>query len=50
MSQLIAFIRDERGATSIEYAVVASIIGLALSAAVGGLGSKVKAQYASVLL
>lgn len=48
MSQLFAFLEDEGGATSIEYAVMASIMALVLVATVGGLGSKVKASYVSV--
>jgi pilus assembly protein Flp/PilA len=48
MLQFIAFIRDERGATSIEYAVMASMIGLVVIGAVNGLGTKLKAGYVMV--
>jgi pilus assembly protein Flp/PilA len=42
------FVRDEAAATSIEYAVVASLIAVAIVAAVNGLGTSVKGQYDSV--
>lgn len=42
------FLRDEAAATSIEYAVVASLIAVAIVAAVNGLGTSVKGKYDSV--
>jgi pilus assembly protein Flp/PilA len=48
MTTLRAFLSDTSGATSIEYAVMASGIALVLVAAISGLGDKVLAQYASV--
>ena len=47
-SKFLAFVSDTSGATSIEYAIMASCIALAIIAAVGALGDKVLAQYASV--
>lgn len=41
-------IRDERGATAIEYAMIAGGIAVAIVAAVNALGVSVKAMYDSV--
>jgi pilus assembly protein Flp/PilA len=43
------FARDEGGATSIEYAVVASGIGVAAAGAIASLGTNVKVLYITVL-
>jgi pilus assembly protein Flp/PilA len=48
MNSIISFWRDASGATSIEYAVMASGIAVAIVAAVNGLGSAVKGSYTSV--
>jgi pilus assembly protein Flp/PilA len=42
------FIRDERGATAIEYAMIASGVAVAIAAAVTSLGSTVKGLFTSV--
>jgi len=42
------FLQDQCGATSIEYAVIASLLSIAIVTAVTGLGSKVKGNYTSV--
>jgi pilus assembly protein Flp/PilA len=42
-------IRDERAATSIEYAMIAAGIAVAIVVAVNALGVSVKAMYDSVL-
>lgn len=39
------FLRDESGATAIEYALIASGIALAIVAAVSDLGSSVRAKF-----
>ena len=46
--QLKRFCADESGATAIEYAMVASGIGVVISAAVYSLGGKVKALFTNV--
>ena len=46
--QLKRFCADESGATAIEYAMVASGIGVVVSAAVYSLGGKVKALFTNV--
>ena len=42
------FVRDESGATAIEYAMIASGIGVAIAATVTSLGSNVKGLFTSV--
>ena len=42
------FLADENGATSIEYAMLASLIAVVIISAVNGLGSKVKGSYTLV--
>lgn len=42
------FLRDERGATAIEYAMIASGIAVAIATTIVGLGSSVKGLYSSV--
>ncbi|MBL8546163.1 MAG: Flp family type IVb pilin [Hyphomonadaceae bacterium] len=37
---MVTFLRDERGATSIEYALVASLIGMVIIAAVTSVGDR----------
>jgi pilus assembly protein Flp/PilA len=48
MRTLIRFLTDCSGATSIEYAMIASGIAVAVVAAVNNLGSTVKSNYTSV--
>jgi pilus assembly protein Flp/PilA len=43
------FVRDEGGATSIEYAVVASGVAVAAAGAIASLGTNVKVLYTTVL-
>lgn len=45
---LLRFLRDESGATSIEYAMIASGIAVAIAAVIVNLGSTVKGLYTSV--
>ena len=47
-SLVLRFMRDDGGATSIEYAVIASGIAVAIAAAVMSLGSSVSGMYSSV--
>jgi pilus assembly protein Flp/PilA len=42
------FLRDDAGATAIEYAMIASGIGVAVAAAIVTLGSSVQGLYQSV--
>jgi pilus assembly protein Flp/PilA len=45
---LTRFLRDERGATAIEYAMIASGVAVAIAATVTSLGSGVKGLFTSV--
>ena len=42
------FLRDERAATSIEYAMIAAGVAVAIIAAVNSLGDSVKAMYETI--
>jgi pilus assembly protein Flp/PilA len=48
MSALKAFLRDESGATAIEYGLIAAGISVAIITVVGGLGSKLETTFTSV--
>ena len=49
MKNLIArFVKDESGATAIEYGLIAAGIALAIIAAVNGLGSKLNTTFSAV--
>jgi pilus assembly protein Flp/PilA len=48
MTCILSLLKDESGATSIEYALMASGIALAIIATVQTLGSKVTGLYTSV--
>ena len=42
------FVKDESGATAIEYGLIAAGISVAIIAVVNGLGSKLNATFSSV--
>jgi pilus assembly protein Flp/PilA len=48
LPRLIAFAADRRGATSIEYALIASGVSMAVVVVVNGLGVSVGTLYAAV--
>ena len=49
MSTLLkTFVRDERGATAIEYGLIAAGISVAIIAVVQGLGTKLTATFTKV--
>ena len=48
MKTAIQFLRDEAAATSIEYALLASGIALAIVVAVNGMGSSLNTRYTAV--
>jgi pilus assembly protein Flp/PilA len=45
---LLAFFRQETGATAIEYSLIAAGIALVIVATVNGIGTNVKVPYATV--
>jgi pilus assembly protein Flp/PilA len=48
MSLLNKFLKDERGATAIEYGLIAAGISVAIIAVVQGMGSKLNTTFTSV--
>jgi pilus assembly protein Flp/PilA len=49
MKNLIArFVKDESGATAIEYGLIAAGISIAIIAAVNGLGTTLNAKFTSI--
>lgn len=48
MQRFAAFLCDEAGATSIEYAILAAGVALAIISTVNSLGSSVQANWTSV--
>ena len=48
MTQLKRFLRDNSGATAIEYGLIAAGISVAIIAVVQGLGSKLKSTFTAV--
>jgi pilus assembly protein Flp/PilA len=45
---LFAALRDTRAATAIEYGLIAALIAVAASAAMGGLGNQLKSTFGNV--
>jgi len=48
MKHILNFIRNESGATAIEYALIASLIAVAIITAVSTVGSKVSNVFSEV--
>lgn len=48
MNRLRQFIRDDRGATAIEYALIAGTISIAILVAVQGIGTTLNNTFTSV--
>jgi len=48
MSLISKFIRDEDGVTAIEYALVASLIAVAIIAGASSLGSKISKTFGNI--
>lgn len=48
MSTLVAFLKDERGATAIEYGLIAAGISIAIIATVNALGTTLNDKFKSV--
>jgi pilus assembly protein Flp/PilA len=48
MSKIVSFLRDESGATAIEYGLIAAGISVAIIAVVQGLGSSLNTTFTSV--
>ena len=48
MKILIHFLKDEEGATAIEYALITALIGIAIVAALTGLGSSISNLFGNI--
>jgi len=48
MSSLLMFLKDESGATAIEYGLIAAGIAVAIIAVVNGLGTSLNASFESI--
>jgi pilus assembly protein Flp/PilA len=48
MTAINRFVKDESGATAIEYALIAAFIGVAITAAVTALGDKIKQKFTDI--
>jgi pilus assembly protein Flp/PilA len=48
MRHVIAFLRDERAATAIEYGLIATGVAVAIIPVITGVGSKTKAVFAAL--
>jgi pilus assembly protein Flp/PilA len=48
MRLISSFLRDESGATAIEYGLIAAGISLAIIAVVNGLGTKLNTKFTSI--
>jgi pilus assembly protein Flp/PilA len=48
MSQFLRFLRNESGATAIEYGLIAAGISIAIIAVVNGLGTNLNTTFSSV--
>ena len=49
MKKLLSrFAKDERGATAIEYGLIAGLIGVVIITAVTAVGTKVSAQFSTI--
>ncbi len=47
-SSILRFMRDESGATAIEYGLIAAGISVAIIAVVNGLGTKLNGTFSSI--
>jgi pilus assembly protein Flp/PilA len=48
MSKLVAFLKNESGATAIEYGLIAAGISVAIIAVVNGLGTTLNDKFTSI--
>lgn len=48
MSKIVAFLKNDSGATAIEYGLIAAGISIAIIAVVNGLGSKLNDTFTSI--
>lgn len=49
-NQLMKFLKDEEGATAIEYGLIAGLIAVVIMVAVGGIGDQLKILFNQILV
>ncbi|RYF75699.1 MAG: Flp family type IVb pilin [Comamonadaceae bacterium] len=50
MDKVLAFWRDEEGATAIEYGLIAGLIAVVLVAVIGGIGDQLVVVFNNILV
>jgi pilus assembly protein Flp/PilA len=48
MNRIIKFLRDEEGATAIEYALIAALIAVVIAAALSPIGTRIAAIFGDI--
>lgn len=48
LKKILTFVKDESGATAIEYGLIAAGISVAIIAVVNGLGTKLNTKFTSI--
>ena len=48
LNKLMAFVKDESGATAIEYGLIAAGISVAVIAVINGMGTKLNTKFTSI--
>ena len=48
MKKIASFVRDESGATAIEYSLIAALIGVVIIGATRTLGTNISAKFSSI--
>jgi len=48
MTRILAFLRDESGATAIEYGLIAALIALVIITAITSVGTSLQATFTSI--
>jgi len=48
MSKIISFVRDESGATAIEYGLIAALIAVVIITALGLIGTNLSAKFQTI--
>ncbi len=48
MNKVMRFVKDESGATAIEYGLIAALIALAIVAGAGALGNSISDQFSRI--
>ncbi len=49
MNRFLKFLRDEEGATAIEYALIAALIAVVIATALSPIGERIKVLFGNIL-